>query len=96
MKTQLAQLNYLHITPRKVRLVTDTLKGLPIREAEAQLYLRTMRSSKPLLKLLRSAVANAKGKQMDARIKRAWRAFFDSVRAENALIEECSKSFALQ
>ena len=52
MKTQLAQLNYLHIAPRKVRLITDTLKGLPIREAEAQLLLRPQRPVQALLKLL--------------------------------------------
>jgi len=66
MATQMAQLNYLHIAPRKVRLVADTLKGLPVREAEAQLLLRPTRPTKPLLKLLRSAVANAKNRQMDA------------------------------
>ncbi|MEK7612332.1 MAG: 50S ribosomal protein L22 [Patescibacteria group bacterium] len=60
MKQQVAKLNYLHIAPRKVRLVANTLKGLSAQEAEAQLLLRPQRSSKPLLKLLRSAIANAK------------------------------------
>lgn len=55
-----AKLNYLHIAPRKVRLVTDSLKGLPAQEAEAQLLFRNKRSAKPLLKLLRSAMANIK------------------------------------
>ena len=55
-----AKLNYLHIAPRKVRLVTDALKGLSVNEAEAQLLFRPKRSSESLLKLLRSAVANAK------------------------------------
>lgn len=64
-KTQLAQLNYLHIAPRKVRLIANTLKGLPVKEAEAQLILRVQRSSQPLLKLLRSAVANARNQKMD-------------------------------
>ncbi len=63
MKFQTAQLNYLHITPRKVRLIARTLKGMSVREAEAQLLLRPQRSAKPLLKLLRSAVANAKQNQ---------------------------------
>ena len=60
MKQQTATLRYLHIAPRKVRLIANTLKGLPVQEAEAQLYLRPQRASEPLLKLLRSAVANAK------------------------------------
>jgi len=63
MRIQTAKLNYLHIAPRKVRLITDTLKGLLVSEAEAQLLLRPQRAAKPLLKLLRSAVANAKNNQ---------------------------------
>jgi len=59
-KQQVSKLNYLHIAPRKVRLVTDTLKGLPVQEAETQLMLRPNRASKPVLKLLKSAVSNAK------------------------------------
>ena len=55
-----AKLNYLHVAPRKVRLVANTLKGLTANEAEAQLLFRVKRSGKPLLDLLRSAVANAK------------------------------------
>jgi large subunit ribosomal protein L22 len=55
-------LRYLHIAPRKVRLVGGTLVGLSAREAEAQLMLRPQRSAGPLLKLLRSAVANAGAK----------------------------------
>lgn len=63
MATQTAKLNYLHIAPRKVRLIASTLKGLPVQEAEAQLLLRPQRAAKPLLKLLRSAVAGAKNNQ---------------------------------
>lgn len=60
METQIAQLNYLRITPRKVRSVGDLIKGLTVNEAEAQLLVQRRRPAKPLLKLLRSAVANAK------------------------------------
>src|SRR3989338_2730142 len=55
-----AKLNYLHIAPRKVRLIANALKGLSVNEAEAQLLFRPQRSAKPLLDLLRSAAANAK------------------------------------
>jgi large subunit ribosomal protein L22 len=65
MATQTAKLNYLKIAPRKVRLLANTLKGLSIQEAEAQLLLRVQRSARPLLKLIRSAVANARNKKMD-------------------------------
>lgn len=63
MKIQTAQLRYLRIAPRKVRLLAHTLKGLSVTEAEAQLLLRTQRARLPLLKLLRSAAANAKENQ---------------------------------
>lgn len=63
MKQQVAKLNYLHIAPRKVRLIASTLKGLSVQEAEAQLMMRTQRSSRQLLKLLRSAIANAQNNQ---------------------------------
>jgi large subunit ribosomal protein L22 len=57
---QVAKLNFLRIAPRKVRLIASLVKGLSVAEAEAQLMLHRQRASKPLLKLLRSAVANAK------------------------------------
>lgn len=41
-------------------MVADLIKGLPINEAEAQLLAIRKRAAQPLLKLLRSAVANLK------------------------------------
>lgn len=58
-----AKLNYLRITPRKVRQVADLIRGLPVNEAEAQLLFQRRRAARALLKLLRSAVANAKTNQ---------------------------------
>lgn len=63
MKTQTAKLKYLKISPRKARLVADLIKGLSTNEAEAQLLMLPNRASGPILKLLRSAVANAKNNQ---------------------------------
>jgi len=57
-----AKLNKLNIAPRKVRSVIRIIAGLPVGEAEAQLLFRKERASQPILKLLRSAVANAKYK----------------------------------
>ncbi len=54
-----AKLRYLRISPRKVRLVTDLIKGMKVEEAEGQLKFLTKRAAKPILKLLNSAVANA-------------------------------------
>lgn len=64
MKIATAKLNYLHMTPRKVRLVASSLQGLSIQEAEAQLLLRNKMASLPLLKLLRSGIANAKNNKL--------------------------------
>ncbi len=54
-----AQLKYLRISPKKVRLTTGILKGLTIKEAQAQLKNLNKKSSESILKLLNSAVANA-------------------------------------
>lgn len=54
-----AQLNFLRIAPRKVRLVAKSLKGLPVARAEAQLNFIVKKSSGHLAKLLKSAVSNA-------------------------------------
>lgn len=60
MTRQIAQLNYLRMAPRKVRAVGDLIRGLAVNEAEAQLLFERRRPAKSLLKLLRSAVADAK------------------------------------
>ncbi|NCO15374.1 50S ribosomal protein L22 [Candidatus Wolfebacteria bacterium CG1_02_39_135] len=60
MKIQTTKLRYLRMAPRKVRLVANFVKGLSVNEAEAQLLMNPRRPSSVLLKLLRSAVANAK------------------------------------
>jgi large subunit ribosomal protein L22 len=73
-----AKLSFLRQAPRKVRSVGDLIKGLPVNEAEAQLLAQTRRPSKALLKLLRSAVANAKNnKQADLQ-----HLFVESVRVD--------------
>ncbi len=64
---QKAQLNYLRMAPRKVRLVASLIKGMTVNEAEAELRLQPRRAAAAILKLLRSAMANAKNnKKMDA------------------------------
>jgi len=57
---QTVSLRHLHIAPRKVRLVATAIKGLSLSEAEAQLLLRPQRAAQPIIKLIRSAAANAK------------------------------------
>lgn len=54
-----AQLKHLRISPRKVRLVCDLVKGLPISEALIQLEFLNKAAASYIKKLLTSAVANA-------------------------------------
>lgn len=58
--TVIAKLRYLRIAPRKVRLVADLIKGKNIDEAENILNFRVKKGVKPIAKLLKSAVTNAK------------------------------------
>lgn len=55
-----AKLKYLKMSPRKVRLVADLIRGMNLIEAKAQLRVNPRRASKPLLKLLDSAEASAR------------------------------------
>ena len=50
--------NYRH-APRKVRLVTDLVKGKSVVQAEAMLTHLIKKASLPIKKLLNSAVANS-------------------------------------
>lgn len=54
------KLKYLRIAPRKVRLVADLIRGKTIEEAKTILKFTIKKSSKPFLKLLNSAAADAK------------------------------------
>lgn len=55
----IAKLNYLRISPRKIRLVADLIRGLDVTEAKHQLRFLTKKGTGPLSKLLNSAVSNA-------------------------------------
>ena len=60
METFSAKLSNLRIAPRKVRLVADLIRGTSVTNAQQQLKFSTKRASGPLLKLLNSAMTNAK------------------------------------
>jgi len=61
-----AQLNYARISPRKVKIVCDLIRGKDAKTAEAILRQTPKAASELLLKLLKSAVANAENNhQMD-------------------------------
>ena len=54
-----AKLKYIRISPRKVRLVADIVRGLPTAQALDQLKFANKQAALPLAKLINSAVANA-------------------------------------
>ena len=60
MKEVNAQLKYLRVSPRKVRLVADLVRGLTVDKARKQLALSKKSVSQSIAKLIESAVANAK------------------------------------
>lgn len=55
-----ATVSTVRITPRKVRLVIDLVRGKSVQEAEAILENTNKSASPVVLKLIKSAVANAK------------------------------------
>jgi large subunit ribosomal protein L22 len=55
-----AQLNYLRIAPRKVRMLADLVRGKSVEQSEALLGFAVKKGSLPLLKLLKQGAANAK------------------------------------
>jgi large subunit ribosomal protein L22 len=58
MQTQ-AKLRHLRISPRKVRLVVDAIRGQEVQAALDQLQFIRKKASLPVSKLLKSSIANA-------------------------------------
>lgn len=54
-----AHTRYLRMSPRKVRLVVDVVRGMAVDPALAQLTFMPRAAARPVKKLLESAVANA-------------------------------------
>ncbi len=54
-----ASARHIRMSPRKVRLVSDIVRGMDVMAAETQLQFIRKIAAKPILKLLRSAMANA-------------------------------------
>lgn len=55
-----ASARYLHIAPRKMRLVTDLVKNMNALDALVQLQHANKKAAPMLVKLIQSAIANAK------------------------------------
>lgn len=54
-----AKVRFLRMSPRKVRLVVDLIRGLPVDQAVTQLQFMNKAAALPVRKLLESAMANA-------------------------------------
>ncbi|MFA5188600.1 MAG: 50S ribosomal protein L22 [Patescibacteria group bacterium] len=54
-----AKLRHLRMSPKKVRLIANLIKGLKVEEAINQLSFADKIAKKPILKLLQSAISNA-------------------------------------
>ena len=54
-----AYLRYVRISPRKVQIVCDLIRGKDVKTAMAILMQTPKAASEPLMKLLKSACANA-------------------------------------
>lgn len=55
----IAKARFIRMSPRKVRLVADVVRGLEVAEALARLSLMKQQAAEPIIKLLKSAAANA-------------------------------------
>ncbi|MBU2635044.1 50S ribosomal protein L22 [Patescibacteria group bacterium] len=55
----ISKLKYLRIAPRKVRLVADLIRRKKVKEAQTILDFTTKGATKPLAKLLKTAIADA-------------------------------------
>jgi large subunit ribosomal protein L22 len=55
-----AKLRFYRMGPKKMRLIADLIRGKRVERAQAVLGLLNKKGAEPILKLLNSAVANAK------------------------------------
>ena len=62
-----AYLKYLRIAPRKVQIVADLIRGKDVGTAMAILMQTPKAASEPMMKLLKSAVANAENNRSEER-----------------------------
>jgi large subunit ribosomal protein L22 len=65
MATSSAQLSDYRQSPRKVRVVATSVRGKSVEDAIDQLSFLGKKAALPIEKLIRSAVANAEGKNLN-------------------------------
>jgi large subunit ribosomal protein L22 len=72
-----ARLRQLRMSPRKVRLVVDLIRGKPVELAMQRLAFCRRAAAEPVAKLLRSAIANAEQRELDVHQLVVEQAFVD-------------------
>jgi large subunit ribosomal protein L22 len=60
-----ATAKYIRVSPRKVRLVADSIRKLPVTDALTRLSLTPKHAAEPISKVLESAINNAKSKSVE-------------------------------
>ena len=60
-----AHLKYLRMSPRKVQILCDLIRGKDVKTATAYIMQTPKAASEPVLKLLKSAIANAENNHND-------------------------------
>jgi len=68
METATAHLNTYRQSPRKVRLLADLVRGQKVSLAVTTLRFANKRAAAPIVKLIESAIANAKNKGMNTEL----------------------------
>jgi large subunit ribosomal protein L22 len=66
METAIAKLNNYRQSPRKVRVVADLIRGKKVEDAISSLKFLDKRAAEPIMKLIESAVANAKNLNIES------------------------------
>ena len=69
-----ARAKYIRMSPSKVKLVLDRIRGKSVDEAYRELSFMNRRAAEPVKKVLKSAVANAGASEITDRVKvkKAW------------------------
>lgn len=67
-----ARLRHISLSPQKVRLVVDMIRGKEVQDAINILHLANKVAARPVEKLLRSAIANAENRQENVDLDRLY------------------------
>lgn len=63
-----ARQQYIRSSPRKMRIVADTVRGKNVQEALAKLHFMPQKAARPIERTIQSAVANLLDQRKDERI----------------------------